>query len=694
MSPLLEVQGLSIRFRTARGGVQAVSNVSFSVQAGETLAIVGESGSGKSATALSLMRLLDDTSAEVRGRVLFDSRDIMTMSEAEVRALRGRQMAMVFQDPMSSLNPVRTIGAQMTELLQLHLKLNGAAAVNRATDYLKLVGIPDARRQLNVYPHEFSGGMRQRVMIAMGLSCEPRLLIADEPTTALDVSVQAQILDLLRRVSADSGTSLVMISHDLSVVAGLADRVAVMYGGELVEVGPTESLFRQPTHPYTVGLLQCIPRIDAPRVTRLRSIEGAPPAMAARSLECTFAPRCSLVHARCLVEHPVLEPKPNGLLAACWADPSAVSAIALEPTQPSLLETPILPPAERPSSDGVADDHLLEALDLRVHFRMRSSWIPRTPPRVVRAVDGVSLNVLRGEILSIVGESGSGKSTVARAVLGLIPLTEGSVTFEGRQLGRLSAADLQRLRPRMQMVFQDPYGSLNPRLSVGTTVAEPLIVNHVLPGREVWDRVADLLLTVGLDPALMDRYPHELSGGQRQRVSIARALAPEPTLIVADEPTSALDVSVRAQILNLMQDLQASRGLTYIFISHDLSVVRHMSNRVLVMYLGKVVEIAERDTLYADPRHPYTQALLSVVPVPDPLIERRRRRAAIAGEIPSPANPPPGCRFHTRCPLVFDRCRVEEPPLLRLSDGHAAACFLAEENRAPAIVRGLSESGA
>ncbi len=647
-----------------------MNGVSFTLEQGETLALVGESGCGKSATALSLTRLLPAAAATVTGRIWFQGRDVLSLTEDELREIRGRHIAMVFQDPMSSLNPVRTIGIQMEEALRLHLKMSRRQARERSVELLASVGIPSPARQLHVYPHQLSGGMRQRVMIAMALSCEPQIVVADEPTTALDVSIQAQILELLRRITEVHRTSLLMVSHDLSVVAGLADRIAVMYAGEIVESGRTGRVFAQPRHPYTLGLLACIPRLDAPRTETLRSIEGGLPDPHVPKVGCPFAPRCSFVMERCLVDPPALEDKVSGQSAACWADLSEtrIEASGAGRAAPARAEV---------DGDSRRDsDVLLSVVDLKVHFPFGANFPLRARPRL-RAVDGVSFEVPRGGTLGIVGESGCGKSTTGRALLRLVEPTSGEIRFEGRDLGTMGGDELRALRPRMQMVFQDPYSSLNPRLTVEESIGEPIVVHRAPERSALRARVDELLVMVGLPVRLAKRYPHQLSGGQRQRVSIARAIALRPSLIVADEPTSALDVSVRAQILNLMRKLQDANRLTYVFISHDLSIVRHMSTRVAVMYLGKIVEIADRDTLYANPQHPYTQALLAVVPVPDPVIERGRRRAPIRGDVPNPADPPHGCRFNTRCPLAFERCFQEEPPLADLGRGHRAACFLA-----------------
>jgi peptide/nickel transport system ATP-binding protein len=664
---VLSVEDLTVAFRTPTGPLHAVRGISFTLAEAETLAIVGESGCGKSVTALSLLRLLPSPPAEVSGAVRFEGADLMTLPEEEMREVRGGRIAMVFQDPMSSLNPVRTIGVQMEEVQQVHLGLGRRAARRRSADLLGSVGIPAPERQLDSYPHQLSGGMRQRVMIAMALSCEPRVLIADEPTTALDVSIQAQILELLRTVTAEHGTAMILISHDLSVVAGLADRIAVMYAGHIMETGPTGAVFAHPRHPYAKGLLECIPRLDRPLMRRLISIEGGLPDLHGAAAGCPFAARCELVMDRCRTEMPPLEAKAPGQQAACWADLSGVTP------RTGLLDPGLAPAA--PSVDARPGEPLVRVEDLKVYFPFGAD-LPLRRRRALRAVDGVTFDVRRGETLSIVGESGCGKSTTGRALLRLVGVTSGRVVFDGQDLLPLTGEALRRLRPHLQMVFQDPYSSLDPRMPVRDLVGEPLRVHRTGDRQAVDRRVDELLEMVGLPAGSADRFPHQLSGGQRQRVGVARALALHPSLVVADEPTSALDVSVRAQILNLMQDLQERLGLTYVFISHDLSIVRHMSSRVAVMYLGKIVELADRDTLYADPQHPYTQGLLATVPVPDPAA-RPANRAAMRGDVPNPADPPRGCHFNTRCPKAFDRCFVEEPPLVELRDGHRAACFLA-----------------
>jgi peptide/nickel transport system ATP-binding protein len=673
--PLLSVRDLRVAFPTPSGQLLAVDGVSFDIAPREVLGVVGESGSGKSVTALSLMRLLPE-SARVDGAIAFNGVDVLGMPGAELQRLRGKHVSMIFQDPRTSLNPVRTVGAQLEETMRTHLGVSRRAARERAAELLGEVGIPDPRRHLDVYPHELSGGMCQRVMIAMALSCEPQLVLADEPTTALDVSVQAQILELLRTVIARHGTALMMITHDLSVVAGLADRVAVMYAGEIVELAPSERLFAHPRHPYTASLLDCITRLDDVRTDTLPAIPGAPPDLTKPGSSCPFAPRCSLAQPVC-AERPPLAEKAPGHAAACFFDISAPALRAVVAGTPQ-------PEAAPDDSAGV----VLDVRDLEVHFKRGGLSLRARPP--VRAVDGVSFEVRRGETLGLVGESGSGKSTAARAILQLVPLTGGEVRLDDETISGKREAALKPTKRRLQMVLQDPYGSLDPRMSIAEIVAEPLIVHDVARGREATRRATELLEIVGLPAHFADRMPDELSGGQRQRVNIARAIALNPECIVADEPTSALDVSVRAQILNLLRDIQLRNKLTYLFISHDLGVVRHMSDHVAVMYLGRLVEIGDRETIFGAPQHPYTRGLLEAVPVPDPVVERSRRRTPLTGEVPSAANPPQGCNFNTRCPFVFDRCFEEDPSLIRIGGTHLSACHLAapqqvEMNPEPAV---------
>ncbi|MBM3538338.1 MAG: ABC transporter ATP-binding protein [Alphaproteobacteria bacterium] len=662
---MLSVENLHVHFRTSVGIVRAVEGVSFTVKRGEVVAIVGESGSGKSVSALAVMRLLPRRSAIVpQGRVMFEGRDLLGLDDEAMREIRGRHISMIFQEPMTSLNPVLSIGLQITEPLQIHLGMDEAAAQARAVELMKLVGIPDAERRLGQYPHQFSGGMRQRVMIAIGLACNPKLIIADEPTTALDVTIQAQILELMKDLSRRLNIALIVITHNLGVVARYADRVIVMYGGRLAEQGAAEAVFHRPRHPYTMGLLRSVPRLDRPRGLKLETIEGLPPNLAHAPPGCRFAPRCPYRIAACESE-PALMPTDTGGLSRCVRVPEIISG-AINWTSGMVA-----------GAGAAADKRVTPLLSVRrltKHFPVKVGL--RGKKAFVRAVEDVSFDIYPGETLGLVGESGCGKTTVGRLILRLEDATSGQIQFEGRDLVAASSADLQAVRRKVQVIFQDPYSSLNPRMTVGQIVGEPLHVHRIMTEAERQKaRVGELLNQVGLRPELAERYPHQLSGGQRQRVGIARALAMEPSFIVCDEAVSALDVSIQGQIINLLEDLQRELGVAYLFIAHDLAVVRHISMRVVVMYLGRVMEIADRDTIYREPLHPYTKLLLDAAPVPDPTIEKARAPRLIQGELPSPLAPPAGCVFHTRCPMASDECKAAIPAVREIKPGHFAACI-------------------
>ena len=661
--PLLEVDDLHTQFSTARGIVRAVEGVSFTVNRGEVVAIVGESGSGKSVTALSIMRLLPRLTAKIpKGSVKFDGRSLLDLNDEQMREIRGRDISMIFQEPMTSLNPILTIGLQIMEPLQIHLKMTDEEAQARAIELLQLVGITDPERRLKQYPHQFSGGMRQRVMIAIGLACNPKLIIADEPTTALDVTIQAQILELMKNLSRKLNIALIIITHNLGVVARYADRVIVMYAARVVEQGSADEVFHRPRHPYTMGLLRSVPRLDRPRGAKLETIEGLPPNLATISTGCRFAPRCPYRIAVCDQEPPLFHTDTGGLsrchrheeIAAgkiTWLAAGSAGHVAAANTAAAVLSV----------------RHLTKNFSVRGGLRGASG--------TVRAVQDVSFDIYPGETLGLVGESGCGKTTVGRLILHLEEPTAGEIHFEGVNLSAASPAELKAMRRKVQVIFQDPYSSLNPRMTVGQTIAEPLRVYHLAKDKSTNDRVAELLLQVGLRPEMAERYPHQLSGGQRQRIGIARALAMEPTFIVCDEAVSALDVSIQGQIMNLLEDLQRRLGIAYLFIAHDLAVVRHISMRVVVMYFGRIMEIADRDVLYRDPMHPYTKVLLDAAPVPDPTVEKGREPRLIKGELPSHLAPPPGCVFNTRCPLASQECRETLPQLEEKRPGHYAACI-------------------
>ena len=668
--PVLRVEGLRTRFASDGRLVRAVDGVSFTLHRGETLGLVGESGCGKSVSALSILRLIPNPPGEIAaGSVVFAGRDLLSLPAAEMRRVRGNMISMIFQEPMTSLNPVMTIGRQIAEIVVRHQRLSRKAAFDRAAEMLDLVRLSEPRRRLGQYPHQLSGGMRQRVMIAMALACNPRALIADEPTTALDVTVQAQILELLRELQARLGTAILLITHDLGVVAEAADRVLVMYAGRVVEEAEVGPLFAAPRHPYTRGLLAAMPYVRASgrvRSGRLSEIPGTVPRLDRATAGCAFAPRCSFTLDRCRRETPELEEKRPRHRTACWAKLPAAAAWSAQEAG-SAGEEIVEGAATRPT--------VLEVCDLKTHFRL-ARGLGAAFGETVKAVDGLSFTIRSGETLGLVGESGCGKSTAGKTVLRLIEPTAGRILIEGQDITRLDESAMRPIRRQVQMVFQDSYSSLNPRVKAGDIVAEPLRVHRLGGRKERRDRVAALFERVGLHPDRMDHFPHRFSGGQRQRIGIARALALNPKLILCDEPVSALDMSIQAQIINLMQDLQDGLGLSYLFISHDLGVVEHISHRVAVMYVGRIVELADRATLFGSPRHPYTEALLSAVPSPDPKAAARGGRRLLAGEVPSPLSPPAGCRFHPRCPYVEDRCRREEPALEPAANGALVACHL------------------
>ena len=668
--PLLSVEDLHVHFVTSRGVVRAVEGISYDVRAGEMVALVGESGCGKSVSALSVMRLLARPSGRiVHGKIVFEGRNLVELTEGEMREIRGREVSMIFQEPMTSLNPVLNIGLQIMEPLFVHQKLDEEAAVRRALELLKMVGISDPEPRLAQYPHQFSGGMRQRVMIAIALACNPKLIIADEPTTALDVTIQAQILELMKSLSRELGIAMVAITHNLGIVARYADRVNVMYAARLVERSSAERLFARPLHPYTAGLLRSVPRLDRPRGRRLETIEGLPPNLLLPPPGCRFAPRCAAKIHACETALPPLEQIEPAHSSACLRAPEIARAGMHS------LGLAVGASAEPPAPKALGQELLLQVRGLKTYFEVSRGLLGRK--RVtVRAVDDVSFDLRRGETLGLVGESGCGKTTLGRTLLRLEKETAGSIVYDGVEITRAGSEQLKRYRRAIQPVFQDPYSSLNPRMMVGAIIAEPVMVHRLAADREeARQRVWRLLEQVGLYKYMDERYPHQLSGGQRQRVGIARALALEPRFIVCDEPVSALDVSIQAQIINLLEDLQARLGLTYLFIAHDLAVVRHISDRVVVMYLGRVMEIAERDRLYSEPLHPYTKALLDAVPVPDPRLERERARSVLGGEVPSPLKPPTGCVFHTRCPMATEDCKHTVPELREMRPLHYAACI-------------------
>ncbi|WP_073762277.1 dipeptide ABC transporter ATP-binding protein [Streptomyces sp. CB02923] len=691
--PALRVTDLHVTFPGETGPVHAVRGLSFAVRPGEVLGIVGESGAGKSAAAQAVLGLLPD-GAGVRGSVELDGRELLGLGDAELSRIRGNGISMVFQDPLSALTPVYSIGSQLAEALRVHQDLSRKAARARAVELLDLVGIPDPHRRADAFPHEFSGGMRQRAVIAMAVANDPRVIVADEPTTALDVTVQAQILDVLRTAREATGAAVVLITHDLGVVAGAADRVQVMYAGRPVEAGTVDEIYYRPRMPYTVGLLGATPRLDGPTGVPLVPVHGSPPSLSALPPGCPFAPRCPAAVDRCREAEPAPAPAADdGHFAACHRSeeiaagtlpraeifpPMEANRTASSPQQGATQaeRAGTAPPTPTPSAPAPSAPAplpprplVLEVDGLVKHFPLTRGTFVKRAVGSVRAVDGISLAVREGETLALVGESGCGKTTTLMEIMDLAAGQAGTVRLFGRDVRDLDRAARRSLRRDLQIVFQDPTAALDPRMPAGDILAEPLRTHRWTADR-IAARVPALLETVGLAAADAGRYPREFSGGQRQRIAIARALALEPRLLVLDEPVSALDVSVQAGVLNLLDELKARLGLSYLLVAHDLSVVRHSADRIAVMYLGRIVESGDTADVFAAPSHPYTQALLSAVPLPDPRKERERSRTRVllGGDLPSPADVPSGCRFRGRCPLYAAlgtpeqrRCREEDP---------------------------------
>lgn len=665
-APLLEVKGLKTWFGSADNTYRAVDGIDFVIHQGETFALLGESGCGKSMTALSILRLNPQPASQITaGEVLLDEVDLLRFSEAQMEHVRGRRIAMIFQEPQSSLNPVLSIGQQLSECLRWHFKLTAKQITERCLKLLTDVGIPDAQRRLKEYPHQLSGGMKQRVMIAMALAGEPELLIADEPTTALDVTIQAQILDLLKQIQRDTGMAILLISHDLGVVAQVADRVAVMYAGQIVETADRQTFFATPRHPYTQKLFAALPG-EQKRQQRLSVIKGTVPPLNQLFSGCRFAERCERAWNVCEQQAPLWLGDTHHGVRCHLFDP----AITDDSHQASAQHAPSKLSEVVPSSQTA-----LQVDNLRIHFPIRKGILQRTVGQV-KAVDNLSFILHPAETLALVGESGCGKSTVGKGILQLLPVTAGAVKFQGKTLNKLSQRQLKPLRSALQIIFQDPYSSMNPRMTVRHILEEGLHARfRELTEHQRLQHIDSLLERVGLRTDIKDRYPHAFSGGQRQRLCIARALAAEPEVIICDEPTSALDVSVQAQILNLLRDIQHEFGLSYLFITHNIGVVDYLAHRVAVMYLGRIVEQGSREQVLNSPKHPYTQALLAAVPD----LQGDNKLASVSGELPSPADPPPGCHFHQRCPQVMPICKLNYPQTTALEDGHVVNCFLYED---------------
>ena len=679
MSALLEVKGLEVAYHTHKGPLKALYDVNFEVQAGEIVGIVGESGCGKSTVASALLRLLPPNGEILSGQMLLKGRDLMKLSPAELRSLRGQEIAMIFQDPTTSLNPVFSISTQMHDIQNAHIEAirqnENVDLKERAVEFLQQVGIPDAEERIDTFPHQFSGGMRQRIMIAIALMSKPALLIADEPTSSLDVTMEAQILELIKQLRQKYQTSILFISHDLGVIANLCDRVVVMYTGRVVEQSEVLSIFEHPKHPYTKALLRSVPSRQF-HGERLMTIPGRVPSLFHLPPGCKFADRCSFAQSVCQQREPSLLSQ-NGAAVRCHRYDSASGY------DPHLLEQVKSPAALEAVAGTIRNESknldkgqtLLRLENLTTYFYDEVNFLDQILGRrgsPVHAVDGVNLEIQRGEIVGLVGESGCGKTTLGRTILRLIAPASGKTYYDGGDIVQLSAAELRKLRGRIQMIFQDPFSSLSPRSQVAYLLTEPYKIHHI-PRQQQYS-VAEMLEMVELPSEIASKYQHELSGGQARRVGIARALALHPEFLIADEPTSGLDVSVAASILNLMKDLASRLNLTYLVITHNLNVVGYFADRVAVMYLGKLVEMGTTQQVFETPAHPYTLALLSAISEPNPRQRQGNRRLFLSGEIPSPKNLPPGCRFYSRCSFVQGGCEAGLPEMIEVSPGHIVSC--------------------
>ena len=678
---LLRLEGLRTEIAVRGGTVHALGGIDLSVRSGETLGIVGESGCGKTMTALSVMGLLPQGGRVVGGKILLEGQDLTAMSPKEVRRLRGTRIGMIFQDPLTSLNPTMTIGKQVGEPLRIHEKMSKKEARDRCLETLIRVGMPRPESVLDSYPHQLSGGMRQRVMIAMALVCRPRLLIADEPTTALDVTTQRQILELIDDLRDEYQMGVILITHDLGVVAGHTDRVAVMYAGRVVEEASTRDLFADPRHRYTNSLLAALPERALRHGEKLFAIPGSPPALREEPVGCRFVDRCPWAMPECSVTDPVLSGD-GGHSFACLnprlsgeSMPSDGDVVVERCVVDSgdATETGVVadvPPRAAAPAEA-SDDVVLEITQVSKEYAAVSSGLFRRKMGTVSAVDRVSLRLERGRTYGLVGESGCGKSTMGRLIAGLEPPTGGDVEILGTDITKVKGPEKRRIHQDVQMMFQDSYAAMDPRMRIDEILAEPLRIQKMGSGKDITGRIEKMVAQVGLPADALDRYLHEFSGGQLQRIGLARSLTLAPDVIVADEPVSALDVSVQAQVLNLMKDLQEEYGMSYVFISHDLAVVQYMADRIGVMYLGRPVEEGPADEVVRNPRHPYTQALIEAIPVPDPAYVREESIIQLQGEPPSAIDPPSGCRFRTRCPFATEECQTE-PALV--GGAHRVAC--------------------
>jgi len=666
-STILKINDLKTWFTRGERAVRAIDGISFEIKKGETFALLGESGCGKSMTALSMMQLVPPGGKVVSGSIEFHGQDLLQYSEMQMRSIRGHRIAMIFQEPMTSLNPVLTTGEQIAEVLQQHLGLEGKALQERVIELLDQVGIPDPAKRQYDYPHQLSGGMKQRIMIAIALAAEPELLIADEPTTALDVTIQAQVLDLLQSLQQQNHMAILLITHDLGIVADRVDHVAVMYAGQIVEQAPREQFFRDPKHPYTRKLFAALPARQK-RNQALEVISGSVPGLDSDFRGCRFADRCDVMWPLCHEQQP----------AWVTVDDAGEHGVRCHRYDPKVSFKPQVTSGKAKVIGSAAGSEttqpVLQARDLKVRFPIRKGLFKRTVGHVF-AVDGVDLTLNKSRTTALVGESGCGKTTVGKAMLQLIKPTAGSVSYLGQELTTLDSGTIRQLRKQLQIIFQDPFSSMNPRMMVGNIIEEGMVAQDLESDtRKRQQRIDQLLEQVGLSAEAKLRYPHEFSGGQRQRICIARALALNPDVIVCDEPTSALDVSVQAQTLNLLKQLQLDYQLSYLFITHNLSVVDYLADDIAVMYLGRIVEHGPAEQIMTDPKHPYTEALLSAVP----MIEKETGREIIKlqGELPSPIQPPSGCHFHPRCPHAMDICKQSYPDVTTLEGGREVKCYL------------------
>lgn len=669
---LLTIKGVETHFRSGKSRVTKVlDGVSITIKRGEIIGLVGESGSGKSMTMLSALQLLPGNGYVAGGEVILDDNGQNILDNKPtgkaMRKIRGGRIGMIFQEPMTSLNPVMTVGDQIAEACIEHLGMNKKEAKAKAVEMMELVKIPDAKERYSEYPMQFSGGMRQRIMIAMVLAAQPDVLIADEATTALDVTTQAILLEMIKELSQKTGIAVVLVTHNLGIVARYAERIYVMYCGNIVETGSAMEIFHESRHPYTRSLLRAIPRLDDPKDRILVPIDGLPPIASSRTFYCPFYPRCKYASDECKEKNkPELEEISVGHFVACHLDSEELERKQVEIDKTVLLARP---------KKKILDEVCLEVKDVKKSFCIYRGLMKRKVAEF-NAIEDISFKLHRGETIGIVGESGCGKTTLARTLMRMYKPDGGSIRLFDTDISTLNEKELRPHHKRMTMVFQDPSSSLNPRMSAGRAVAEPIVTHKICSTKEELNaKVDSLFKMVGLDPDLKERYPHEFSGGQRQRIGVARALASDPDILLLDEPISALDVSIQAQVINLLEEIQSQQGLAYLFIAHDLSVVKHISDRVIVMYLGRIMEIASADRLYENPVHPYTQALLSAVPIADPVVEKTREYIGLQGEVPSVLNRPKGCPFSNRCKYATERCLNEVPRPTDRGDGHVVACF-------------------